>query len=130
MTKSRQKELFDLWLKAAKHDLEWAEGSLKLKEYAGVCFLSQQIVEKSLKAFLYLKNEELRKIHDLDNLLNLAIKYDKRFEKFVLATSTLSSYYLSTRYPDIGDVELFDKKELAEQALVWAKEIFNFVESC
>lgn len=129
MTKSRQNELFDLWLKAAKHDLEWAEGSSKLKEYAGVCFLSQQIVEKSLKAFLYLKNEELRKIHDLDNLLNLAIKYDKRFEKFVLATSTLSSYYLSTRYPDIGDVEIFDKRELAEQALIWAKEIFNFVKS-
>lgn len=129
MTKSRQNELFDLWLKAAKHDLEWAEGSLKLKEYAGVCFLSQQIVEKSLKAFLYLKNEELRKIHDLDNLLNLAIKYDKSFEKFVLATSTLSSYYLSTRYPDIGDVEIFDKRELAEQALIWAKEIFNFVKS-
>lgn len=64
MTESRQKELFDLWLKAAKHDLEWAEGSLSLKEYAGVCFLSQQIVEKSLKAFLYLKDEDLRKVHD------------------------------------------------------------------
>jgi len=58
MTETRQKELFDLWLKAAKHDLRWAEGSLKLKEYAGVCFLSQQVVEKSLKAFLYLKGEE------------------------------------------------------------------------
>lgn len=129
MTESRQKELFDTWLKAAKHDVEWAEGSFKFKEYAGVCFLSQQIIEKSLKAFLYLKGEELRKVHDLDNLLSLAMKYEKTFRKYTTATSILSGYYLSTRYPDIGDVEIFNKKELAEEALNWATEIFNFVKS-
>jgi len=65
----------------------------------------------------------------LDNLLSLTIKYDKSFEKFIQATSTLSAYYLSTRYPDIGDVDVFDKKELADQALIWAGEIFDFVNS-
>lgn len=129
MVESRQRELFNLWIKAAEHDLQWAKGSFKLEEYAGVCFLSQQIVEKTLKAFLYLESEELRKIHDLDNLLSQAIKYDKNFEKFIIATSTLSNYYLRTRYPDIGDVNLFDKKELAEEALTWAEDIFKFVKS-
>lgn len=129
MTESRRKELFDLWLNAAKHDLDWAKGSIGLKEFAGVCFLSQQIVEKSLKAFLYFKGEELKKIHDLDSLLSLTIKYYKGFAKYIEATSTLNSYYLMTRYPDIGNVELFNKKELAEKALSWAEEIFEFVKS-
>lgn len=130
MTKTRQKELFKLWLSSAKHDLDWAKTSLEFKEFAGVCFLSQQVVEKTLKAFLYSQGEELKKIHDLDTLLNLAIKYDKSLAKYIEATSTLNSYYLRTRYPDIGDVRLFNKKELAREALVWAEEIFSFVESC
>lgn len=124
MVKARSIELVTNWLNAAGHDLDWAKGSLGLKKFAGVCFLSQQIVEKSLKAFLYSKNEELRKIHDLDALLSLAIKLDKSFLKFKEATATLSTYYLKTRYPDIDDISIFDKENLADEALNWAEKIF------
>ena len=127
MVKARSIELATNWLNAGRHDLDWAKGSFDIQKFAGVCFLSQQIVEKSLKAFLYSKNEELRKIHDLDALLSLAIKHDKSFSKFKKVTATLSTYYLKTRYPDIGDISIFDKEDLAKEALNWAEEIFNFV---
>ncbi|MGB9911010.1 MAG: HEPN domain-containing protein [Microgenomates group bacterium] len=129
MTKVIFKKLAEEWIKAAEHDLDWAEGSLKLKKFAGVCFLSQQVVEKSLKAFLYSHGENLKKIHDLDKLLILAIKYAPELERFKIATATLSSYYLQTRYPDIGNIEIFNKKKLAEEAFGWAKEIFNIIKN-
>lgn len=127
MVKARLTELAGSWLKAAEHDLDWARGSLEIKKFAGVCFLAQQIAEKSLKAFLYSKSEELRKIHDLDALLSLAIKHDSSFSRFKEATATLSTYYLKTRYPDIGDIAIFDKENLAKEALNWAEEILNFI---
>lgn len=129
MVKTRSIELARNWFEAAQHDLDWARGSFDIKEFAGVCFLAQQIAEKSLKAFLYSQDEELRKIHDLDALLSLAIKHDNNFSKFKEATATLSPYYLKTRYPDIGDITVFDKEELAKEALNWAKEIFDFVKN-
>jgi len=128
MVKKLFKELAFKWLKAAKHDLDWAQGSMKLKKFAGVCFLSQQVVEKSLKALLYFDGEELKKIHDLDKLLKAAIEYHPDLEKYKKATARLSSYYLHTRYPDIGDIEIFNKRNLAEEALRWAKEIFLIIE--
>ena len=127
MVNDRKNELAKTWFKAAEHDLDWAIGSLELKKYAGVCFLSQQIVEKSLKAYLYSKNVELKKIHDLDSLLIEAIRFETELEKFKEVTATLSSYYLNTRYPDIGDIETFNNEDLAKQALGWAEEIYHYL---
>ena len=42
------------WLKQAMEDLKWAKHLLKEGAYYLVCFLSQQIAEKSLKAYLLL----------------------------------------------------------------------------
>ncbi|MCD6548855.1 MAG: HEPN domain-containing protein [Thermodesulfobacterium sp.] len=42
------------WLKQAMEDLKWAKYLLKEGAYYLVCSLSQQIAEKSLKAYLLL----------------------------------------------------------------------------
>lgn len=123
LSKNRAKS----WFNASENDLDWARGSLDLKKYAGVCFLSQQVAEKSLKAFLYSKDEDLKKIHDLDKLLSTAMKHKPGFAKFKKVTATLSGYYLTTRYPDIGDIDVFDKEELAKEALSMAEKLHTFV---
>jgi len=39
MVKKLFKELAFKWLKAAKHDLDWAQGSMKLKKFGSVFFV-------------------------------------------------------------------------------------------
>lgn len=41
------------WLERAKEDLKWARELLEKSGYYLVCFLSQQVGEKALKASLY-----------------------------------------------------------------------------
>lgn len=47
------------WLEQAEEDLKSAEYLLEKGRYYLVCFLSQQIAEKALKAFIYHKGEDL-----------------------------------------------------------------------
>src|SRR3989344_4964039 len=114
------------WINKAKQDLLWAKASFKDGFYSGVCFLCQQIAEKSLKGFLYSYSIKI-KTHDLTELLTACVKVDKEFSTIEEYTSKLNPYYLETRYPDVGDVEKFNKKEYAQEALEMADKVLNFV---
>ncbi len=72
----------DDWFRVAEKDLNRAERSLRDDdpELAGFCL--QQAVEKFLKAFLLRKGRELRRIHDLEALLDDAVTYDPSLEQF------------------------------------------------
>lgn len=47
------------WLMQAEEDLSSAKYLFEGERYYLVCFLSQQIAEKAIKAFLYSKGEEI-----------------------------------------------------------------------
>ena len=47
------------WLWQAQEDLHWARHLAQEGAYHLACFLSQQVAEKALKAFLYAQGEEL-----------------------------------------------------------------------
>lgn len=126
MQKVRETAL--LWLTKANDDLLWAQDSLESKHFAGVCFLSQQIAEKALKAYLFFKGEKLLRTHDLFRLLKRCKGYEADFEKFVSAVTTLNAYYIDTRYPDIWDMTRFEDKKLASQALSLTEELIEFIE--
>jgi len=125
--KDRFEELAEIWFKKAEDDLKWARYSLKGKFYGITCFGCQQIVEKSLKAYLFSRKEKLIRTHNLIKLLRLARKHDQVFKKLNSACEILSQYYTDTRYPDIWDYSRFDDKKLAKEAVKLAQKVLVFV---
>lgn len=120
------KEFVLEWVDKAEDDLLWAKASFKDGFYSGVCFLCQQVAEKSLKGFLYSYDVRI-KTHNLTTLLTACAKKNKNFSTIEKFTSKLKPYYLKTRYPDMGSVEKFNKKEIAEEAIEMAEEVLDFV---
>lgn len=87
------------WLRIAAKDLLRVERALRDADPEAAGFWLQQSVEKSLKAFLLSKGWKLKRIHDLEALLDDALDYDPLLEKFRDACDRISDYYLVERYP-------------------------------
>lgn len=89
----------DDWLHIAEKDLARVERSLDDcdPELAGFCL--QQAIEKFLKAFLLTKGWRLRRIHDLEALLDDAVIYNPELERFRVTCQRITKYYVLERYP-------------------------------
>ena len=112
------------WIVKVADDIRWAEHGYDGKFYEQVCFISQQIIEKTFKAFMLFHKRPLRKIHDLASLLENCVQIDSSFSDFQGACDQITQYYVETRYPGVRIA--VDGKD-ASEALEKAKEIFNFV---
>lgn len=119
------------WFTQARSEFEDAIELEKRKRFYIALFLYQQSSEKALKVFLFFKGEEELFAHSVKDLLDIAIAYDKDFEKIKHAKD-LDRYYIPTRYPDglAGNVpaEFFDNPEECERAQQLARNIVEFVE--
>lgn len=127
MKNDRFVELSKLWLQRANDDILWANDSFATKHFSGVCFLSQQIAEKALKAYLFHQKQKLIRTHDLERLLEKCLTFDKDFLSLKQNCQILNDYYIDTRYPDIWDIGRFDDEKMAQEALSFTKEIYDFV---
>jgi len=116
------------WLLRANQDLEWAKATLVAKLYTQACFITQQVAEKALKAFMLSQEMVPPKTHSLPRLLQDCLEFDNAFKKFKNKVEILDKYYAPTRYPDLGIDEEYTKKK-AEEALEDAEEILNFVKT-
>lgn len=120
------------WLKQAQIDLEWAEHLLKEGAYYLVCFLSQQVAEKALKAFLYWKGEETVLGHSVRQLCQRAAAYSKSFENHCRRWGILDTYYIPTRYPnglpDGTPADTYDRAS-GEETLSLAKQVVKHIVS-
>lgn len=112
------------WMKKAEHDLKSAKIILASNEelYDSVCFHSQQLAEKALKALFTARSIEFPKTHNLLLLSNLLLdadimKYNEELER-------LTKYAIESRYP--GDY-VEPGREEAQKALAIATEIYTFV---
>jgi len=87
------------WLRIAEKDLERVGRCLAGgdAELAGFCL--QQALEKFLKAFLLSKGWTLRRIHDLEALLDDAMVYDQDLGRFRSVCQQVTNYYTINRYP-------------------------------
>ena len=94
------------WL--AIGDKDWKRMGLALDdgdaEEAG--FWLQQAVEKYLKAYLLARGWTLRKVHDLEVLLNEATPHMPAFRQFTKACRKISGYYIAERYPFMGSPQV------------------------
>ena len=90
------------WLIKANGDLSGARKMLKDDDDTLhlAAYLSQQVAEKALKAFLLFKQCGYPKIHDLARLLKVCISQDCAFAQFQSEAEALSAYATYARYPD------------------------------
>lgn len=105
----------DLDLKAAEILLDQG-GPLSV-----VAFHIQQAVEKYLKGFLLSTGWTLRRIHDLELLLQEALSRDADFAPFLPFCQRATEYYIETRYP-LG-IQSPLQEDVLKQDLDTAREI-------
>jgi len=96
----------DEWIRVARKDWRRAERNLKDRDIEAAGFFLQQSLEKYLKAFLLEHDWKLRKIHELDALLDEASKHERELERFRDLCERVSGYYLAERYPPLSALEL------------------------
>jgi HEPN domain-containing protein len=94
------------WLRIAEKDLGRVEHLLGVQDPEAAGFFLQQALEKFLKAFLLSRGWELKRIHDLETLLNEALAYDTSLEPFRAACQRITGFYLVERYPFIIEAGL------------------------
>ncbi|MCX8010111.1 MAG: HEPN domain-containing protein [Ignavibacteria bacterium] len=117
-------ELYKDWVRKAEGDYRTAVRESKVKRqpnYDGVCYHSQQCVEKYLKAFRVFSGLPFKRTHALIPLLEDCIELDKSFELIRTKCDDITGID-QFRYP--GD---FAVKEDAELALNSARVIRKFV---
>lgn len=94
------------WLRIAEKDLRRAQHLLEIEDAEAAGFFLQQALEKYLKAFLLGKGWELKRIHDLEALLNAALEYDATLEVFRPVCQRVTGFYFAERYPILIETSL------------------------
>ena len=114
------------WFKRADEDLLLIEVLLKEESLSPnpICFHAEQAAEKYLKGFLAHHEMHVRKIHDLETLIEDCKKVDQTFETLRDSARFLDQFYTESRYPD--DYVEFSHED-AEEAYTAAKKIKKFV---
>ncbi len=122
--------LLQRWLDKATEDLIVARLVLQEEHTAHACFLSQQCIEKSLKAYLIAKTNDHPRVHKLVDLLDKCVAIEPGFAQFLSDCTRVDQYYIPTRYPDgvPGSLpEGMPSKTQAAQAITAAEQIMQFV---
>jgi HEPN domain-containing protein len=114
------------WFSRADEDLALIEVLLKEKSFFPnpICFHAEQATEKYLKGFLAHHEMHVRKVHDLEILVEDCQKVDQSFDEVLEDARFLNQFYIESRYPD--DYIEFSSKD-AEEAYGMAKKIKEFV---
>jgi len=98
------------WINKAKSDLNAIRLCLKANESLDVAvYHAQQVVEKAFKAFLIFHNKQVKKTHDLVNLVEQCVKIDYSFVQLNEYAFNLNGYATYARYPD--DFFIIDTEE-------------------
>ncbi len=87
------------WKEKARKDWRRITVLLKDGDAEGGAFFLQQTLEKYLKGFLLERGWKLRKIHELNTLLDYAVEFDAGLEEFRDLCEEVKGYYLAGRYP-------------------------------
>jgi HEPN domain-containing protein len=118
------------WLDRATEDLAVARLVLTEEHTAHACFLAQQCVEKSLKAYLLTKVNRYPRVHKLVDLLGECVALDPAFLQFHDNCSVIDQYYIPTRYPDGVPGSLpggLPSESEAQETIGAAEKVLGFV---
>ena len=126
--KVKNKKVVFGWLQKAEDDLSFARKTFKETDFFDhVCYLSQQAVEKYLKAIIVIKTGGITKQEKTHNLLYLAQICRKAvdLEDFRENLRILSEAYIPARYPSNGYVKA--SKEDAGECLNAAEKVIDAI---
>lgn len=87
------------WLRIAEKDWKRVDQALDDGDGEEAGFWLQQAIEKFLKAYLLSKGWTLRKIHDLQVLVNEATAHMPGVGQYTRACRKITGYYIAERYP-------------------------------
>ena len=90
------------WVEKAENDFRSAQRELRVRtrpNYDLVCFLSQQCVEKYLKARLVEDGIRFPKTHDLEEVLDLVLPIEPHLGTFRGKLASLTDHAFEFRYP-------------------------------
>jgi HEPN domain-containing protein len=93
------------WLAKADEDLVAAQRLLP-EMVNQAAFHVQQATEKTLKALMVAKRQEIRKTHDISLLVSLVRPFWPDLIPQRIPTAELSEWYVVSRYPGLDEVAL------------------------
>jgi len=120
------------WLARAEEDLSFAQLGFREKYFSQACFLSQQVVEKSLKGFLLAKGRSYPRLHKVIELAKLCVEIAGDLEPLKNDLKLIDEFYIPTRYPDAvpgGLAEGLPGLDEAKLALETAATILELIRS-
>jgi len=124
-------KIINNWISLAEYDLATADDMLKSKRYLYVAFMSQQAIEKILKA-CYVKEHRTTPPYT-HNLLRLIkeLSFKSEMNDQIMATiEELNSYYIESRYTeDIEELSKLLTETKAVSVLNSAKEFFGWIKN-
>lgn len=118
--------LLQQWLQKGSDDLRSAEYLSTMHHPTPdevICYLCQQSAEKYLKSFLVYYDIEPPKIHDLEALLDICIKFNYSISILSTKAQILTNYAILPRYPNELGVTGDDMKT----AIQYARDIQDFI---
>src|SRR5437588_1599080 len=92
-----------LWIAKAAEDLAGARVLLSGGLAAPAAFHIQQATEKILKALLLAAAQDVRRVHDISTLADLARPYWPDLLPSPFPLISANQWYTTTRYPDIEE---------------------------
>lgn len=89
------------WISKAEGGFAVTQREMEVTDgnYDAICFHSQQLAEKYLKAFLFKNKVDFPKIHNLVELLELCLALDKSLNEIREPLDRLEDYAVLYRYP-------------------------------
>lgn len=110
------------WFRIGAREIRRARYLLEAEDLEGAAFHIQQALEKYLKGYLLSKGWKLRRIHNLEVLLNEAIVFAPSLEEFRGECQKMTQYYLEERYPALFSeslmfAEIKESLEIAEKMI-------------
>jgi HEPN domain-containing protein len=90
------------WINKAEQDLGRVAKRLVEGDTEDAAFHLQQAIEKFFKGFLLSTAWKLKKIHDLEALLDDAVRVAPKLEAYRALCQQVTGYYLAERYPITG----------------------------
>jgi HEPN domain-containing protein len=113
------------WFKYSHNDLISARhlfDDLSPKQSEIACYLSQQCAEKALKGYLFFRETEPPRIHNLVELCQICMKHDSSFSEILDACSDLTPYGVVVRYPN----ELAVDDVITKSTIDKAQMVYDF----
>jgi HEPN domain-containing protein len=121
-------ELVREWLTRASHDLQLARigAASENPPLDAAIYHCQQASEKSMKGWLQSKDDPFPKTHDIERLMEQAVRLHADFRQFEVAAEILTPYASAFRYPGGSDEPMPTRQEF-DEAIQHAQAIYDFV---